>query len=155
MHCSAQWPMRPEMVRMGQADDADAVLLRPLDAERHRLGADDLAVALVAVEREQRAAVGTDLHVRVGLEAAFQHRVDVARRHADAVRIVAAQVGLDQVGGDLRRLALGGAGGADDGGDGRRQGVGAKDKVSVMGMGCGRARNDRVESGRGFGKVAQ
>ena len=59
--------------------------------------------------------------VRVELEAALQHGVDVARHHADAVRIVAAQVGLDQVGGDLRGLALGGAGGADDGGDGRGQ----------------------------------
>ena len=71
----------------------------------------------------------------VGHEAAFEHRVDVARRHADAVRIVAAQVGLDQVGGDLRRLELGRAGGADDGGDGRRQGVGAKDKGIGHGMG--------------------
>ena len=43
-----------EVVRMRQADDADAVLLRPLDAERHRLGADHLAVALAAVERQQR-----------------------------------------------------------------------------------------------------
>ena len=47
-----------EVVRMGQADDADAVLpWRALDAELHRLVADHLAVALAAVEREQRAAV--------------------------------------------------------------------------------------------------
>ena len=123
---------------MGQADDADAVLLRPLDAERHRLGADHLAVALAAVERQQRAAVGADLDVGIGHEAAFEHRVDVARRHADAVRVVAAQVGLDQVRGDLRRLELGRAGGADDGGDGRRQGVGAKDMGIGHGMGLGR-----------------
>jgi hypothetical protein len=128
-----------EVVRMRQADDADAVRLRPLDAERHRLGADHLAVALAAVERQQRAAVGTNLYVGIGQQAAFEHGVDVARRHADAVRVVAAQVGLDQVRGDLRRFELGRAGGADDRGDGGRQGVGAKDK----GIGHGRGSDER------------
>ena len=140
---------------MRQADDADAVRLRPLDAERHRLGADHLAVALAAVERQQRAAVGTNLYVGVEREAALEHGIDVARRHADAVRIVAAQVGLDQVLGDLARLALGRAGGADDGGDGGRQRVGGKDMGVGHGVGLGANGNDRDESGRGFAKVAQ
>jgi len=38
-------------------------------------------------------------------EPAFENGVDVARDHPDAVRIVAGEVGLDQVAGDQRRLA--------------------------------------------------
>jgi len=44
--------------------------------------------------------------MRTDGEPAFDHRVDIARHHADAVRIVAAQVGLHQVGGDLRRFGF-------------------------------------------------
>ena len=53
----------------------------------------------------------------VDLQPAFLQRVDVARHHADAVRVVAAQVGLDQVARDQVGLALGRAAGRDDGVD--------------------------------------
>ena len=89
-----------------------------------------------------------------GVRPPSQDGVDVARRHADAVRIVAAQVGLDQVGGDLRGLELGGAGGADDGGDGRGQVGGGEDEGIGHGMDAVGA-VDRVRSGKVFGKVAQ
>ena len=107
-----------QVMRVREADDADAVLLGARRAELHRLAADDLAVALAAVEREQRAAVLADRDVGVDREAAFEDRVDVARHHADAVRIVPAQVGLDEVGGDLGRFAVVRAGGGDDGTNG-------------------------------------
>ncbi len=46
-----------DVVRVGQADDADAVALGALGAQLHRLMAHHLAVAGVAVEGEHRAAV--------------------------------------------------------------------------------------------------
>ena len=107
-----------EVMRMSEADDADAVLARPGDAERHRLVADHLTVAVLTVERQQGAAVLADGDVGVDREATLQHRIDVARHHADAVRIVAAQVGLDEVVGDHSGLVVVRAGGDDDGFDG-------------------------------------
>ena len=130
-----------EVVRVGQADDADAVRLGARRAELHRLLADHLAVALPAVEGEERAAVLAHGDVRVDGEAALEHRVDVARHHADAVRIVAAQVGLDQVGGDLRRFAVVRAGGGDDGADGGGERVGAEREGFGHGGSMGRVRN--------------
>jgi len=94
-----------QVVRVGECDDAAAVLLRSRDAERHRLVTDDLAEAGLAVEREQGAAVELGLHVRVGGQAALEERVGVARQHADAMRVVAGQVGLDQVVDDQLDLA--------------------------------------------------
>ena len=46
-----------DMMRIGEADDADAVLLRALDADIHRLLGDDLAVAGAAVDHDHRAIV--------------------------------------------------------------------------------------------------
>jgi hypothetical protein len=110
---------------MGEADDADTVPARALDAELHRLVADHLAVALDAVEAQGRAAVEPDLDVRLDAQAAFLQRVDVARHHADPVRIVTAQIGLDQIGRDHAGLAIGRAAGLHDGMDrgGQRAGV--------------------------------
>ena len=112
---------------MRQTDDAYAMRLRALDAERHRLGADHLAVAALAVEREQRPLVGAHGDVAVDGQAAFQNRIDVARHHAHAVRIVAAQVGLDEVVGHAPGFGIGRAGGADDAAHCRAERVGPKD----------------------------
>ena len=113
-----------EVMRVGQADDADAVALGALGAELHRLVAHHLAVADMAVEGEQRAAVLTHADVLVDREAAFLHRVDVARHHADAVRVVAAQVGFDQVGRHQIGFAVGRAARLDDAADHAGQGIG-------------------------------
>jgi hypothetical protein len=108
------------VVRIGQRHHAAAGLLRALDAQRHRLLADDLAVAALAVHGQQAAAIELHFDAGVRLQPAFEHRVDVARHHADAMRVVPAQVGQHQVVGDgLRFLALA-AGGGDDGRDGAR-----------------------------------
>ena len=111
---------------MRQADDADALLPRPLDAERHRLGADHLAVAALPVERQQGAGIAAHRHVRIDGQAAFENGIDVTRDHADAVRIVAAQICLDEIGRDLPGLARRRAGGGDDGADCRDERVGAE-----------------------------
>ena len=62
----------------------------------------------------------------VRLEPAFEERVDVARDHADAMRIMAKQVGHDQVLGDELRFARFAAAGSDDRLDRARQGLFAK-----------------------------
>ena len=102
------------------------MLLGARGAELHRLVADHLAVALAAVERQQRAAVLADGDVGVDREAAFENGVDVARHHADAVRVVAAQVRLDEVGGHLCRFAVVRAGRGDDGANGGGERIGAE-----------------------------
>ncbi len=112
---------------MRQADDADALLARPLDAEGHRLGADHLAVAALPVEGQQGAGITAHRHVRIGGQAAFENGVDVTRDHADAVRVVAAQVRLDEVGRDPRSFVRHRAGGGDDGTHRRGQRIGAED----------------------------
>ena len=93
-----------QVVRVAQRHDAAAVALRTLDALRHRLLPDDLAEAGVAVQAQQRAAVVHGADIGVWLQAAFEVGIDVARQHADAVRVVATQVGFDQLvdhGGDF------------------------------------------------------
>src|SRR5204862_417958 len=72
---------------------------------RHCFVADHLAIALAAVEREQRAGVKLDLRMLVHQHAAFEQRIDVARDHADAVRVVAHEIGCDEVLGHHARLA--------------------------------------------------
>src|SRR5688572_24559543 len=57
----------------------------------------------------------------VGGESALEQRRDVARDHADAVRIVAEQIGEHQVLGDELRLARVAAARGDDRLDGARQ----------------------------------
>jgi hypothetical protein len=112
-------------------------------AEIHRFAADHLAVALPAIEGEQRAAVLAHGDVGVDREPALEHRIDIARHHADAVRIVAAQVGLDQVGGDLPRLALVRSGRGNDRAHGGGERVGTKGEGlgHVGGSGSGRRRS--------------
>ena len=116
--CSAHWPMRHRWCERPEPHHAHAVLLRARDADLHRLQPDHLAVALLAVERNHRAAVEHDLRVLVDDQPAFEQRLDVARDHAHAVRIVPGQVRGDQVLGDDLRLARVAAAGSDDRFDG-------------------------------------
>jgi hypothetical protein len=95
---SAQAPMRPRWCELLRAGDADG----------HGLGTDHLAEAGVAIEPQHGPGIHHRLHVRVGVQPAFEIGRGIARQHADAVRIVAGEVGLDQVGGHrvhLVRLA--------------------------------------------------
>jgi hypothetical protein len=87
---------------------------RAFHAQLHGLFAHHLAVAALAVQREQRADVQFDPGGRIGLQPALQHRVHIARHHAHAVRIVAAQVGQHQVGGNGLGLVGAAAGGLQD-----------------------------------------
>ena len=93
-----------KVVDIAKRHDAGARAPGALDRHLHRFAADRLPIALAAVEREQRAGVDRRLRMLIGREAALQHRVDVARDHADAVRVVAEQVRGDEVLGDEARL---------------------------------------------------
>ena len=55
--CSAQAPMRPRWCELPSATMQLPCCLRAGDAQRHRLGADHLAEAGVAVQPQQRAGV--------------------------------------------------------------------------------------------------
>ena len=95
-----------EVVRVAQRDDAAARRACTLNAQRHRLGTDDLAETAVAVQPQHRAAVEQRRDMGVGRQAALQKRIGVARQHANAVRVVAGEVGGDQVGRDGLHLGL-------------------------------------------------
>ena len=90
----------PEVMRVAKRHNAGAMALRSLDRHLHRVAADHLAVALAAIERKQRAGVERRRRMLIRREAALEHRVDVTRDHADAVRIVAEEIRHDQVLGD-------------------------------------------------------
>src|SRR5206468_6513276 len=51
----------PDVMGVGEADDADAVLFRPLNAEIHRLLGDHLAVASAAVDHNDGTIVADNL----------------------------------------------------------------------------------------------
>ena len=90
----------PQVVRIAQRHHAAAKLFGARDADGHRLRADHLAEAGVAVQAQHGASVHQRLDMGVGLQATFKISLRIARQHADAMRIMAREVGLDQVGGD-------------------------------------------------------
>jgi hypothetical protein len=116
---------------VAQRDDAGAVRLGPLDAERHGLCSDRLAEALVAVEHHERAAVGDDIGPLPGPDPALPHPVDVQRHAHDSVAVVAREVRPDQLPGDEPRLLLGAPGGGEDRAHGRFQ-LGGGDEVHLI-----------------------
>ena len=95
-----------QVVCMRQRHDAAAMLLRTGDAHLHGLFTHDLAVAMLAVQRQHAADVHVDLDLGIGREPALGHGIHVTRQHTHAVGVVATQVGQHQVGSDL--LGLGG-----------------------------------------------
>ena len=84
-----------------------AVGTRPLDREVHRGDAGDLPEPQPAVEADGRAVVVERRHLGHGLDVAAAHPAVVERHQVGAVRVDAAQVGLDQVVGDERGLVAG------------------------------------------------
>ena len=121
-----------QVVRSAQGHGAHAVLLGSLNAHLHGLHTGDLAVAALAVQVQQRSGVEQHFHARVWGQSPFEHRVHIARRHAHAVRVVATQVGHDQVVGHLRGLGRGAAGHRDDAGDVLAQ-IGGLDELAHEG----------------------
>ena len=93
-----------DMVRIAQPVHRDAMLLRGLDRPFDRLMRDHLAVAGPRVPDRDRAGVGDDLRRLVGLQRAGLEVAHIGDQHPDAVAVMAAQIGLDQMIGNERRL---------------------------------------------------
>ncbi|HEY7245530.1 MAG TPA: hypothetical protein VH678_16795 [Xanthobacteraceae bacterium] len=67
----------PDVVRIAHQRQADALLLRPLDAHRHRLRRDDLAPPVAAIQQERRSEFTLDLELGRRGDLPFSHPVDV------------------------------------------------------------------------------
>ena len=111
----------PQVVAVAQRHDAAAVLLGALQRQLHGLFAHDLAIAALAIERQQAADIDVDLGGRIRLQAAFGNRVHIPRHHAHAVGVMAAQIGEDQVGRDGPGFGGSAAAGLQDAGHQRLQ----------------------------------
>ena len=103
-----------QMVRVAEREDAASALACTLDADLHRLAAHHLAEAGLTVEPQQRAGVEHSLQMGVRLQATLEIRLDVARQHADAVRVVPREIGIDEIGADLVDLLRRAAEAGDD-----------------------------------------
>ena len=89
----------PQVVRLRQSHDAAAMRLGTFNRHLHGLLAHHLTIAALPVQRQHAADVCRHAGRGIGLEATFEHGIHIARQHAHAVRVVAAQVGHHQVGG--------------------------------------------------------
>jgi hypothetical protein len=94
-----------------EADDCNAVLLGPLDADIHRFLGDHLAVARAAVDHDHRAIVPNDLCTLVTDAMSRSSVLYISGHHAHAVAVMAEEVGQHQVIGHqpglLGRVAIG------------------------------------------------
>src|SRR5947209_8629595 len=100
---------------MAERDHRHARALGLGDADLHRLLADDLAEAAIAVDDGERVVLEDGGGVRVDGDAARLHQLDIERYPNDAMRIMADEIGADETLGDRRRLALVRARLAEDG----------------------------------------
>ncbi len=90
--------------------DREPVLARALDREVGEFERHDLAVAELPVADQERPLVLDQADVAVREQRPFGQVLDIGRQHADAVAVVAFQIGLDQVAGDDGALGLVAAG---------------------------------------------
>ena len=90
------------MCELAHGDGRHAVRRGSFDREVDRLDADDLAEPEAAVEPDGRAAVVDRGDRTVGPQVPAGHAVVVQRHEVHAVRVHAAEVGLDEVVGDDR-----------------------------------------------------
>ena len=96
-----------DMMRVAQRDDRDPGLARLGDADHHRLARGDLAPGALAVIDDQGAVLADDAALAVGEDRAAREMLQIVRDQPDAVAVVAAQIGLDQVvGNELRLVGL-------------------------------------------------
>ena len=93
-----------DVVRIAQPVHRDAMLLRRPDRPFDRLMRDHLAVAGPRVPDRDRAGVRDDLRRLVDLQRAGLEVAHIGDEHPDAVAVMAAQVRLDQMIGNERRL---------------------------------------------------
>ena len=93
---------------IAQRHDAAALLARAVDSQGHGFLAHHLAETGIAVQTQQRAGIQQHAHPGIRFEVTLEVGSGIAWQHADAMRIVASEVGLDEVAGhgfDLGRVA--------------------------------------------------
>ena len=93
-----------DMMSVDEPDDANSVLLGPLDADIHRFLGDDLTVSRTAIDHDHRAIVARYLCMVVTDATARRGVLDIRRHHAHAVAVMAEQVCQDQMIGDQLRF---------------------------------------------------
>ena len=113
-HCSAQWPMRPRWWLLRKPSRQQPSRAARGMARARASCALSLAGSLARVADQDRTGIENDLDRAVEGEFAGEGIADIGGNHADAMRVVPAQIGLDELIGDQRRIALGRAGGAED-----------------------------------------
>ena len=91
----------PEMGRVAQRRQRDAVPHGLVDRRLHRLLADDLPIPELSVEHGDGIGLADHLGFLVGHDRAVLHLPDVLRHPDHAVRVVPGQVGIDQTRRDL------------------------------------------------------
>jgi hypothetical protein len=104
-------PNATDVMGVLEADDCNAVLLGPLDADIHRFLGDHLAVARAAIDRDHRAIVANDLCMLVTDTMPRSSVLYISGHHAHAVAVMAEEIGQHQVIGHqpglLVRAAIG------------------------------------------------
>ena len=102
-------PDAADVMRIAQPHDDDAVAACAFDREFHGLVCHRLADAAVAVHHQQRVGIGDNRDALIELQFIGLQRTHIRRHHAHAMRIVAGEVGADQMVGSELRLLLGAA----------------------------------------------
>ena len=87
----------PQVMGCRQGHQGYLRLAYPRDGCPHGLDRHTLAITAFTAELQHRPLVIEQPRRLVGVQCAAGHAVDVKRQHADAVAVMAAQVGLDQM----------------------------------------------------------
>jgi hypothetical protein len=97
---------RSGMIAHADADPAYTSDLRFFDGEFGSAAHDQMAHAIVAVDKRCRGAIVEDTDVRLDIDAAGTQPADVERQPDHAVSITAAQIGLHHQASDGLRVRL-------------------------------------------------
>ena len=90
----------PEMAGVANSQSRHAMRRGARGGDLHRLPADDLAKAEIAIDDDQRAAIADDPRMPVRPHLARAQPIDVFRNADHAVRVVAHQARIDEMRGD-------------------------------------------------------
>ena len=99
-----------DMMGIEQVDDGDAAGLRHGDGTVDSIAGVRLAERDLAVDDQEGRGVDACLRLRGRAEIAVRQRLEIERQHADAVAVMAAEIGEDEMIGGLLRFGIGPAG---------------------------------------------
>ena len=111
------------------ATTQQAVLADAGDGERHGGMADGLAEPHARINADQRAVIGDDAQLAVGLDDARPHPFEIERHQPDTMGIMARQIGQHQIVGNEPRLPSLAADAAKDGRDRMAERLGPRGNI--------------------------